>query len=444
MPLRTLVAASIAALLLPVGTSWAQQPQRSDLLTILQDALGNDATFASARFARQAATEREPQALSATKPAVSAGFGASLSNYDSRSPDVNRTFYSWGPSLNFSMPLYRPQNWEAVTQAKLSVQAAGATFEQARQDLLLRVTQAYFDVLAAQDSLEAIAANKKAIAEQLAQAKREFEVGTKTIVDTHEAQARYDQIVAQEQVALGDLIVRRNALRAIIGRDPGQLVPLREAPQLVAPMPTDIDVWTRQAEEASYAVAVARANAQIAEREIQRAKYGERPTVDLVASAQVSRSDGSTISTAANTSRNGTVGVQLTWPLYTGGLTQSRIREALANEERSKQDLELARRNAAQAARQAYTGVDFGLAQVRALESAEVSAKSQLESTRLGYRVGVRINLDVLNATTQLFNAQRDLKKSRYDFLVNGLRLQAAAGSLQEEALQGINALLAR
>jgi outer membrane protein len=444
MFLRTFVAAAAAALLLPAGNSLAQPPARSDLQMIFQDALRNDASFASARFARQAATEREPQALAATRPAVSAGFGASLNNFDSSAADVNRTYYSWGPSINFSMPLYRPQNDVAVTQARLSVQAADAAFEQARQDLLLRVSQAYFDVLAAQDALEAIAASKKAVAEQLAQAKREFEVGTKTIVDTHEAQARYDQIVAQEQVALGDLIVRRNALRAIIGRDPGELVPLREAPQLVAPQPTDIDVWTRQAEEASYPVAAARANAQIAERETQRAKYGERPTVDLVASAQVNRSDGSTTIAGSNTSRNGTVGVQLNWPLYTGGLTQSRIREALANEERSKQDLEFARRNAAQGARQAYTGVDFGLAQVRALESAEVSAKSQLESTRLGYRVGVRINLDVLNATTQLFNTQRDLKKARYDFLVNGLRLQAAAGSLQEESLQGVNALLAR
>lgn len=442
---RPIVTAAVAAALLAsAAPSSAQQVRRSDLLMIYEDALKNDASFASARFALQAAAEREPQALSATRPAVSAGFGASLTNYDSRTPDLNRTYTSWGPSISLNMPLYRPQDDEAVLQAKLSVQASEAVFAQARQDLLLRVTQAYFDVLAAQDALEAIAANKKAVAEQLAQARREFEVGTKTIVDTHEAQARFDQIVAQEQVALGDLIVKRNALRAIIGREPGELVPLREAPQLNAPQPTDIDAWALRAEEASYPVVAARANADIAGRETQRVRYAERPTVDLVASAQVNRSDGSASASNSNTARSGTVGVQLNWPIYTGGLTQSRIREAIANEERTKQDLEFARRNAAQGARQAYTGVDFGLAQVRALESAEVSAKSQLESTRLGYRVGVRINLDVLNATTQLYNTQRDLKKARYDFLVNGLRLQAAAGSLQEDALQSVNALLAR
>ncbi len=445
MFLRNPVAAALLAVMMAAaGTATAQSAKRSDLLAIYQDAVANDATFASARFARLAAAEREPQARAATLPTVSAGLAATVTNFDSKTPDVGRTYSSWGPSISFNMPLYRPQNWEVVSQARLAVQAADATLEQARQDLLLRVTQGYFDVLTAQDALEAIAASKKAIAEQLAQAKREFEVGTKTIVDTHEAQARYDQIVAQEQVALGDLIVKRNALRAIIGRDPGELAPLREAPQLVAPQPASIDTWAKQAEEASYLVAVARANADIAQRETQRAKDGFKPTVDLVASVSQNRGSGSTTIDTSNTTRTGSVGVQLNWPLYTGGLTQSRVREALANEDKTRQDLEVARRNAAQSARQAYTGVDFGLAQVRALESAEVSSKSQLESTRLGYRVGVRINLDVLNATTQLFNTQRDLKKSRYDFLVNGLRLQSAAGSLDDGDLQAINALLMR
>jgi len=140
----------------------------------------------------------------------------------------------------------------------------------------------------------------------------------------------------------------------------------------------------------------------------------------------------------------GSIGLIATVPLYTGDLLQSRIREARANESRSEQDLEAARRNAAQAARQAYTGTDYGLAQVHALESAETSAQTQLESTRLGYEVGVRINLDVLNANTQLFNTRRDLKKARYDFLVNGLRLKAASGTLEDRDVQAVNALLQR
>jgi len=430
------------ALLLLAGSGGAQT--RNDLITIYRDAVQNDPVFASARFARQAAQEREPQARAGVLPTLSLGLGGHAFNFDSQTQNVNRTFYNYGPSLSFAMPLFRPQNWEAISQAELSVVGAEATLAQARQDLILRVTQAYFDALAAQDALEAILENKKAVSEQLAQAKREFEVGTKTIVDTHEAQARFDQTVAQEQTARGDLIVKQNALRAIIGRDPGQLLPLRDAPQLVPPQPKDVEAWARQAEESSYGVAVAKAAAEIAQRETKRQKDGHLPTLDLTASVSQNRATGSTTTINIDTTRTANVGVQFNLPLYTGGLTQSRVREALANEEKAKQDLESARRTAAQAARGYYTGVDFGLAQVRALESAEVSSKSQLESTRLGYRVGVRINLDVLNATTQLFITQRDLKKSRYDFLVNGLRLQSAAGALNEKDVEALNALLAR
>ena len=440
---RKTAIATAVALLAWAGAGWAQAPARNDLLTIYRDAVQNDPVFASARFAYQAAQELEPQARSAVLPAVSAGVGASATNFDSRTPDYNRTFSSWGPSLSLAVPIYRPQNWEAITQAKLSVTSAEATLAQARQDLILRVTQAYFDVLAAEDALGAILENKKGVSEQLAQARREFEVGTKTIVDTHEAQARYDQTVAQEQTARGDLIVRQNALRAIIGREPGTLLPLREAPQLIPPQPGDVEAWARQAEDNNYVVAVAKATAEIAQREIVRQRQGYWPTVDLTAQVQQNYSDGSSSEGGNNTTRTSTIGVVLNVPLYTGGLTQSRVREALANEERARQDLESARRTAAQAARQAYTGTDYGLTQVRALESAEVSANSQLESTRLGYRVGVRINLDVLNAQAQLFNTQRDLKKARYDFLINGLRLQSSAGALSEKDVETLNALLA-
>jgi outer membrane protein len=342
------------------------------------------------------------------------------------------------------MPIYRPQNWDALDQAKLAVTGAEATFAQARQDLILRVTQAYFDVLAAQDNLEAIAANKRAVAENLAQAKREFEVGTKTIVDTTEAQARYDQIIAQEQVALGDLVVKRSALRAVIGRDAGDLTPLRDTPTLEPPTPADVEAWAKRAEEGNPNVTFAQANAQIAQIETQRNRDAHKPTLDLVASAARTKSSGSATLPMASTTTSGTIGLQLNVPIYSGGLIQSRVREALANEERSRYDLESARRNAAQGARQAYVGVDFGLAQVRSLESAEVSAKSQLDATRLGYQVGVRINLEVLNATTQLFTTQRDLKKARYDFLVNGMRLKSAVGALDDKDVEAINLLLTR
>jgi outer membrane protein len=177
-------------------------------------------------------------------------------------------------------------------------------------------------------------------------------------------------------------------------------------------------------------------------RSTQRQRNGDRPTVDLSASASYTRNYGTSSSPFAGNYRTGAIGVQLNYPLYTGGLNQSRVRQALANEEKARQDLESARRAVAQAARQAYTGVDLGMAQIRALESAERSARSQLDSTVLGYQVGVRINLDVLNAQSLLLNTQRDLKKARYDYLINGLRLQTAAGDLTEEDVRRVNALL--
>ncbi|MCU0949551.1 MAG: TolC family outer membrane protein [Burkholderiaceae bacterium] len=452
----TLARAVAAALLAFAGSTWAQAPAtpavpavpaaaaRNDLLAVFRLALANDPVFASARFTRQAAVEREPQARAALLPNVGASLGYNATQFDSKTPDFSRSFNGWGPSIQASLPLYRPQAWNALDQARLQVQTADAQFAQAQQDLVLRVSQAYFDVLSAQDDLTAIEASKKAVSEQLAQARREFEVGTKTIVDTHEAQARFDQIVAQEQVARGTLIVRQNALRSIIGVDPGPLVPLAERPALTPPQPSNVETWARQAEDSSFGVQAARLNAEIARIGTKAARNGHLPTVDLTASLGQNRSSGSVNTTTSNTTTTGVIGVQLNVPIYSGGLTQSRVREALAFEQRSEQDLESARRTANQSAKQAFTGVDFGLAQVRALESAEVSARSQLESTRLGYQVGVRINLDVLNATTQLFATQRDLKKARYDFLVNGLRLESAVGSLDENDVQAINALLVR
>ncbi len=448
MPANRRKTVALGTVLLALAASaWAQAPARNDLLALYREALANDPVYASARFARQAAVEQVPQARAALLPNVNIGVSGSDTYLDFSAPSpfgFSRNFWSWGPVLSLSMPIYRAQNLESIEQAKLSVASADATLAQARQDLVLRVTQAYFDVLASQDNLAAILEAKKGATEQLAQAKREFEVGTKTIVDTHEAQARYDQTVAQEQTARGDLIVKQNALRVIIGREPGPLAPLREAPELTPPNPADVEAWARQAEQASYGVAVAQAGAEIARRETVRQRDANLPTLDLTAQAAYSRQSGSSSTSVSADIRSGTIGVQLNYPLYTGGLIQSRIRQALAGEEKARQDLESARRTASQAARQAYTGVDFGLAQVRALESAEVSAKSQLESTRLGYRVGVRINLDVLNAETQLFNTQRDLKKARYDFLVNGLRLQSATGALGDKDVDSLNQLLVR
>jgi outer membrane protein len=447
-PARLCRPAGAVALLAALAATGPALAQGTDLLSLTRDALLNDPTYASARYGQLALAEVEPQARANLLPNLNASLGDTATRVDLRSEGIapfQKTFNSWGPALNLSLPVYSAPLWDSLDQAKLQVKQGEAQLAQARCDLLVRVAQAYFDVLAAQDALTALRENKKAVSEQLAQAKREFEVGTKTIVDTHEARARYDQIDAQEQVARGDLAVKQSALRTLVGREVGELQPLKDPVQLEPPRPNDIDAWAHNAESDNFSVQAARAGTEIAKRGLQGAHDAYLPSVNITGSLQYQKADNYAIYLPYNTSTTqSTLGISVTIPVFTGGAIQSRVREAHAREDRAEQDLELARRNAAQAARQAYTGVDYGLAQVQALESAEVSAKTQLDSTVLGYHVGVRINLDVLNANTQLFNTERDLKKARYDFLVNGLKLKSAAGTLQDEDIQTVNALLLR
>ncbi|HTN49404.1 MAG TPA: TolC family outer membrane protein [Burkholderiaceae bacterium] len=462
MTLTVATAASAQAPDLPKDTrelvEAARRVTKNDLLQIYREAVANDATYASARYQQQAAQERVPQARSSLLPNLGLSAGANQYRPEGtneayvvdaqgnvtgvRNLDINNPYNSYGGGVSLTIPVYRPQNWQQFEQAKVSVMAADLSLQQSAQDLTLRVANAYFNVLGARDQLIALEAAKKATLEQLQQAKREFEVGTKTIIDTNEAQARYDQIVAQEQVALGTLLVRRSELQTIIGRDLGSLAPLRDRPDLLPPKPAEIQQWVRSAEDTNYSVQIARANYEIATREVQRQKDAYKPTVDVVGGYTVNRATGNTLNGLDTNLNQSTIGVQLNVPIYQGGLIQSRVREALAQQDRYNAELESARRTSANSARDAYTGVNYGLAQVKALESAEVSARTQLESTQLGYQVGVRILLDVLNATTQLVQTQRDLKRARYDFLLAAMRLKASNGSLTDEDVAAVNRLL--
>jgi outer membrane protein len=452
--------AALAAALLALGSAQAQTPparlddpsaplreaarteKRVDLITLYREALQNDAQFQAARYQAQATAEREPQARAALLPSLNASGDFFVRRYDGTNPTVGNTYGDYGAGLSLLVPVYRPQSWETLEQSRLQVLQGENSLAQARQDLAVRLANAYFNVLAARDQVNSLEVQKEATLQQLAQARREFEVGTKTIIDTNEAQARYDQIVAALQVAVGQLLIRRNELRAIVGRDPEVLAGLADAPRLQLPQPNEAAVWVKATEDGNFGVRNARATVEIARREVQRARHGHKPTVDVVANYGIRRFDGTQLSGTEFRANSGNIGVQLNVPLYTGGLTQSRVREALALESRSASDLENVLRTATNNARAAFTGVNYGLTQVQALESAERSARTQLESTRLGYQVGVRIQLDVLNATTQLVSTQRDLKRARYDFLISGLNLKAAAGSLAEDDLQAVNRLL--
>ena len=301
----------------------------------------------------------------------------------------------------------------------------------------MRVAQAYFDVLYAQEVLKAVRANKEAITQQLEQAKKNFEVGTATITDSQEAQSRFDLASAQEIAAINELDVRRYALRLVVGKDPGELNALKPDVQLTQPQPATMDNWVSAAETSSFAVQVQQAAAELAAKEVERARAGHYPTLDAVANyGRANNTNGNDIDTDV---RN--IGLQLNIPIFQGGYVSSKTREAVANRSAAQSALDGARRSATLNAQQSFLGVVNGLAQIKALEAALVSSTSALESNKLGYEVGVRINIDVLNAENQVYVTKRDLAKARFDTLLAQLKLKASVGALGEVDLEQINPL---
>ena len=448
MMYRRCVSAAFAGVVV-LGTSLSAHS--ADLLSIFKDALGNDAVYASARASLVAGREALPQGFAGLLPTIGATANTVRNEVDvtSRTPSAafvpgSRVFNTNGFSITLTQPLFRWSNWQTYEQSKLAVMQSEAVFAQAGQDLAVRVAQAYFDVLTAQDTLLVARAKKTAISEQLAQAKRNFEVGTSTIVDTNEAQSRYDLVIAEELAAQNDVEVKRTAVLQIVGKAPTDLSTLRAEVALPAPQPAQMDRWVEAAEGGNYAVKAQEAGAEVAKRAIEVQRAGHFPTLDLTAAHNRNSQSGSATNNIGSDINSTTLGFQLAVPIYAGGAVNSRVRQAIANHEKARFDVENQIRTAAQNARQFYLGVTNGLAQVRALEAALISSKTSLDSNKLGYEVGVRINIDVLNAQQQLFTTQRDLYKSRYDTIVNGFRLKAAAGSLTEDDVAAVNALLTR
>jgi outer membrane protein len=446
---KSLIAVLIASAFLSMNA------QAADLIQVYQQALANDATYASARASLAVGRERVPQGRAALLPTVALDGSVVRSDGDSTpwndgavtpqgvvAPFITHTT-GYTNTLTLQQPLFRWANWQTYQQSKLLQSITEAQFAQAQQDLITRVAQAYFDVLSAQDALELTRAQKTATTEQLASAKRNFEVGTQTITDTHEAQAQYDLVVAQEFAAINDLDSKRSALQNIIGAAPSALAPLKPGVTLSTPSPELMEPWVSSAESQNYGVVTAELQYESSKRDIQKSRAGHYPTLDLVASARRSKTTGE-YTGISGTSVNKSIGIQYSVPIFSGFAVTSRVRESIALEDKARNDLEATRRNAAQNARLAFQGVNSGLAQVRALQAAEVSSNSALESNKLGYQVGVRINIDVLNAQRQLFQTRTNLARARYDTIMSGLRLKSAAGSLREADLVPVNNLLVK
>ena len=419
----------------------------ADLLEIYRLALASDPVYSAARASWTASQEKMPQGLAGLLPQASLSASTQYNDRDLRfrNPTIagsQAQYNSNSTSVSVSQPLYRKQNFVAYDQGKTQVALADVQFASVGQDLILRVSQAYFDVLLASANLSFTHAQKTAIGQQLAQAKRNFEVGNATITDTHEAQARYDLVTAQEIGAQADVEVKNRTLEQLIGRPAPALAGPARNFSPTPPTPNAMEPWVERARTNGLAVRIAQETLNFQSQDVVRNRGAHYPTVDAYASLTDSGQGSGVQGGSGTDTTSKIIGLQLAIPLYQGGIVNSRVREALANEDKARQDLENARRSAELAARQGYLGVTSNIAQVRALEAAVISNQSSLDSTILGQQVGVRTQVDVLNAQQLLFSARRDLAQARYNYIASFLRLIAAAGELDEEDLQRINSWL--
>ena len=443
--------ASRLALLVGLALAGQVPAQAQSLLELYDAARTYDAPYQSARSQADSVVYRAEQSRALNRPVVNAT--ANLAESRADTPYTTITSSRTGVQslgVTAQQPLFNRANDKTIAQAERNIEVARSQLVAAEQDLIVRLVQAYFDVLSSSDALDTVRVNKAAIAEQLASAKRNFEVGTATITDTREAQAKFDLGTAQELAAENDLNVKRLALDGVVGR--AGVIPKRMAVPVMLPptVPADVEEWVNQADAASPGLAQLRLAREVARLETEKARTGHLPTVGLSASysdahtrlAGETRAGG--FGPTAGTGPSGSVSLLVNLPLFSGYSVQNRIKETLALEDKAQSDLEVARRTTAQATRSAFFTVQSLRGQVLALEAAESSSKLSLEATQLGYKVGVRVNLDVLNAQTQLYQAQRDLAKARYDVILNGLRLRQVSGLLQPQDVTSVDALLAR
>ena len=430
--------------ILALGQVQAEETQ--NLQQIYQQALTQDPILASAKSGNRAMQEKLVQGNALYLPTINFNAGATASQTDIKyigSSSVFRnggreTFEGYSYGVNLNQPIYRKQIQAQLAQAKSQVEQSDKQLLLAQQNLILRSSKAYFDVLMAQDKIELIQAQKNAISKQLEQAKANFDVGTATITDFNEAQARFDLVQAQEIAAMSDLEVKKRAIQSIVGQMPAKLNAVRDDLKPQMPEPVAMDKWVEIASQTNLMIAIQQQSLEIATQEVERQNAGHLPTLDAIASYTDRYANGSANGFGSDL-QDATIGLQLQIPLYQGGAIASRIREAVANKQKAMDDLVAARRQAELDTRQGYLDLVSVVSQIKAYEQALSSSQSQLDSTMLGYEVGVRTSVDVLNAQQQFFTAKRDLLQSRYAYLMNILSLKSAVGLLNDADIDAVN-----
>jgi outer membrane protein len=423
-----------------------QLPCNAQTLTdVYRKALMEDTQYRAARKAVDAALEKVPQARAGLLPNVSLTGNSSQQKGEasfSDAPFVNRDVNSWGWTAQVTQPLIRWANWVGYQQAGAQVAQAKAQFFQAEQELILRTAQTYFDVMVARENIRVSDAQLHSVDEQLVLAERNFSVGTGIITDVHEAKAKKGLVLSQRIAAINELATKQADLEKILG----ETAPL-ETGRLSRSLPLIRDAamneWLSVAGTENPQVKLQQAALEVAQKEVSKNSSAHLPTLDLTLNRAGNFSSGSMSSPADLTTRINSqqIGLQLTVPLFSGGATQSKVRESLVLEDKAQDDLLGAKRNATSQVRLAFAGVLNGQAQIEALQAAVEAGEHAVEANKIGFKIGTRINPDVLNAEQQLYGSMRDLMKARVEVLMQGLKLKAAAGALREQDLLALDAL---
>lgn len=418
-----------------------------DLLSIYNKAKKEDPVFASAYQSLLVASEKIPQARAALLPILNLNAntseqkGKSSFNYEAY---TNRDIQNWGVNLQLTQPIFRVQNWVTYKQAGVQIKQAQADFLKAKQELILRVAQAYFDILVARDSIEVFETQLKAVERQLETAQKNYQAGITTITDIHESKSRLDITTSNLIASQKDFEDKKAVIEQITGEQIDGLSNLRENIIINNPLPNNAKEWASAAVNNSPAVMFYQALSELSEYEVTKNRSGHLPTLDIVASHGENYASGSMASPSDIKSRYRAtqVGLQFAMPIFSGGLTYSKTQEAEIAFAKARLDLEASKRSAAASAKQAFYGMQNGIAQISALNSAVDSSKKSVEANQIGYKIGVRINTDVLNAEQQLSSVRRDLTKAKYDTLLYGLKLKASNGILSESDVVEINEML--
>jgi len=419
---------------LPLSTVAAQN---MDLSQAYQWALDRDPVLAAGEASLSLNKEKIPQGKSGLLPKVNAKGSVDYAYQI----DESEWLSNYGASVNLSYPLYRRSNQIAFAQSKLLVSQAETQFELVKQELAFRVAEAYFAVLSAQESVGVAISQKAAFSESLDRANLSYRIGTATITDKLEAQARFDLADATEIAEKSALDVAKQSLKSIIGVIPGKLFSLREDIDLPTLAHQEMTYWVSEANTKSPEIQLSLLGLKVANKTLESARSAKLPTVDLVASAAQNHLENALFE---NDSSSLSVGVQLEMPIYTGGFTSSKIREAIAAKKEQQHRLEENRRKITLNTQQAYLAVTNGQLRVNALKKALTSSQSVLDATKKGLEVGVRTNLDVLDAQQQFFGTKQDLMLAKYNYLLDTLRLNAAIGQLGIEQITQVNALLVK